>query len=62
MIEKKLRILWYMQYQVSRRLHIQPTACVATPHTLPMNHSELKNQRVGGVQYARGCLIDDLLL
>ena len=23
-----------------------PTACVATPHTLPANHMELQNQRV----------------
>lgn len=41
MIEKKLRILWYMQYQVSRRLHIQPTACVATPHTLVYRNTRI---------------------
>ena len=30
-------------------------------HTLPVNHSELQNQRVGCVRYApRGCLIDGL--
>ncbi|MEZ7770702.1 hypothetical protein O3682_04605 [Neisseria sp. 27098_8_112] len=38
----------------------RPRACV--PHTLPMNHEELQNQRVGRGRYARGCLIDDLLL
>ena len=42
----------------SRSLHIQLTACVATPHTLPMNHSELKKQRVGCVRYARTRSLD----
>ena len=37
-----------------------PTACVATLHTLPVNYTELQNQRVGCVRYARGCLIDGL--
>ena len=46
--------------KASRSLHTQLTACVATPHTLPMNYSELKNQRVGCVRYARGCLINGL--
>ena len=40
----------------SRSLHIQPIACVAAPHTLPLKHSELQNQRVGCVcgTHARG--------
>ena len=42
----------------SRSLHIQLTACVATPHTLPVNHTELQNQRVGCVRYARTRLLD----
>ena len=44
--------------QASRSLHIQPTACVATPHTLPMNYAKLQNQRVGCVRYARTRLLD----
>ncbi len=36
------------------------TACVATPHTLPVNYEELQNQRVECVWYARGFLIDGL--
>ena len=44
--------------KASRSLHIQPTACVAAPHTLPVNHSELQNQRVGCVRYARTRLLD----
>ena len=35
-----------------------PTACVAAPHTLPMNHEEPQNQRVGCVRYARTRLLD----
>ena len=41
----------------SRILHPQPTACVAALHTLLMNHSELENQRVGCVRYARTLLV-----
>ncbi len=32
--------------KASRSPHIQPIACVATPHTLPVNHAELQNQNV----------------
>ena len=46
--------------KASHSLHTQPIACVATPHTLPVNHAELQNQRVGCVRYARSCLIDSL--
>lgn len=35
---------------------------MATPHTLPVNYAELQNQRVRCVRYARGWLIDGLLL
>ena len=42
----------------SRSLHTQATACVATPHTLPVNYAELQNQRVGCVRYARTRLLD----
>ena len=45
-------------HRVSRSLHIQPTACVATPHTLPVNYTELQNQRVGCVRDARTRLLD----
>ena len=38
---EKIENLWYMQYQVSRRLHIQPTACVATPHTLVYRNTRI---------------------
>lgn len=43
--------------KASRSLDIQ-TACVATPHTLPVNYTELQNQRVGYVQYERTRLFD----
>ena len=42
----------------SRSLHTQPTACVAAPHTLPVNYAELQNQRVGCVRYARTRLLN----
>ena len=42
----------------SRSLHTQSTACVAAPHTLPVNYAELQNQHVGCVQYARTRLLD----
>ena len=42
----------------TRSLHTQPTACVAAPHTLPVNYAELQNQRVGCVRYARTRLLD----
>ena len=45
-------------YVASRSPHTQPTACVATPHTLPVNCTELQNQRVGCVRYARTRLLD----
>lgn len=35
---------------------------MAAPHTLPVNYTELQNQHVGCVRYARGWLIDGLLL
>ena len=44
----------------TRSLHTQPIACVAAPHTLPVNYAELQNQRVGCVRHARGYLIDGL--
>ena len=44
--------------KASRSLYIQLTACVAAPHTLPVNYAELQNQRVGCVRYARTRLLD----
>ena len=38
--------------------YTQSTACVAAPHTLPVNYVELQNQRVGCVRYARTRLFD----
>ena len=48
----------HVHAEASRSLHTQLTACVRTAHTLPMNHSELKKQRVGCVRYARTRLLD----
>ena len=46
----------YKCVQASRSMH--PPACVAAPHTLPVNYTELQNQRVGCVRYARTRLLD----
>ena len=51
---------WKMKTKnvTSRSLHTQPTACVAAPHTLPVNYAELQNQLVGCVRYARTRSVD----
>ena len=41
----KLTFLDYNK-QASRSLNIQSTTCVAAPHTLPVNCTELQSQRV----------------
>ncbi|WP_159069871.1 MULTISPECIES: hypothetical protein [Neisseria] len=35
-----------------------PTACVATPHTPPVNYTKLQNQHVECMRYARTRLLD----
>ena len=54
----KIILICYEQTLASRSLHIQATACVAAPHTLPVNYTELQSQRVGCVRYARTRLLN----
>ena len=42
----------------NRSKYTHLTACVAAPHTLPVNYAELQNQHVGCVRYARTRLVD----
>ena len=40
---KTVAVIILEQFVASCSLHIQPIACVATPHTLPVNHAKLQN-------------------